>query len=385
MFKPSYRALMRSVSAGPHVGSPASYVTAAVFVALCAVARWMLGPILGGQGVYLAFVIPVALSAYLGGTGPGAFSIILSSIAADPLIGADRAAAHLVLFVCEAIALMELVRRLRRNEADSRRALEEAEAARRDAETADAAKEQFVARVSHECRTPLNAVAGWVWQIEHRPDDPVFVRRAAGSMRRAVETQSRLVSDLLDYSRGRSGKLSIRPEWIELDAVLRRSVDSVASDAALKQQTLEIRGQSRGARIWGDPMRLEQVFVNLLHNAVKFTPRSGHVAVTVVRNTNSVEIAVSDSGAGIERDRIAAVFDAFVQMNEQRDVQHGGLGLGLSIVRQIVELHGGSVRATSDGPGRGSTFRVCLPSAASEDSTAPRGHARVSSAFTSSG
>ena len=244
--------------------------------------------------------------------------------------------------------------------------------ARNLAEEANRAKEQFVARVSHEWRAPLNTIGGWLWQLERRAADHDFVERAVASMRRAVDTQSRLVSDLLDYSRGSRGKLSIELDRLAIAEPVRRAIEATTRDAANKQLTVTVLERHGEARVWGDAVRLEQVFTNLLHNATKFTPPGGTVAISFARSNDHVEVTVEDSGVGIAPNVLLSIFDPFTQTDEYRDGKHGGLGLGLAIARDIVQSHGGSLTASSAGPGTGSTFCVRLPLATAHQASAAR-------------
>jgi signal transduction histidine kinase len=355
---------------------PGAYGFAIASVAVCTLVRWLLNPLLENQGLYLAFMIPVASSAYIGGAGPAVVSAVLSAAIANPLlfefpVPAERASiAHVVLFGIESAAVILLIRKLQQSRDEAQQALAAAESARNLAEEANRAKEQFVARVSHEWRAPLNTIAGWLWQLERRAADQDFVERAAASMRRAVDTQSRLVSDLLDYSRGSHGKLSIELDRLTIAEPVRRAIEATSLDAADKHLTITVFEPHGHARVWGDAVRLEQVFTNLLHNATKFTPPGGTVAISVARSNDHVEVTVADSGVGIARDVLVGIFDPFSQTDECRDTRHGGLGLGLAIARDIVQSHGGSLTASSAGPGTGSTFCVRLPLATAHQTSA---------------
>jgi signal transduction histidine kinase len=253
------------------------------------------------------------------------------------------------------------MRKLQQSRDEARQALAAGEAARNLAEEANRAKEEFVARVSHEWRAPVNTISGWLWQLERRGADQDFVMRASAGMRRAVDTQSRLVSDLLDYSRGSRGKLSIHSERLAISEPVRRATEAMSSDAANKCLSVTAAGRHGDARVWGDAVRLEQVFTNLLQNAIKFTPRGGTILIAFARSDEQIEVTVTDSGIGIAPDALTAIFHPYTQTDERHDAQRGGLGLGLSIARDIVQLHGGSLTASSAGPGTGSTFCVRLP------------------------
>ena len=356
--------------------APGAYGFAVASVAVCTLVRWLLNPLLENQGLYLVFMIPVAWSAYVGGPGPGLLSAVLSAAIASPLlfqfpVPDERASiAHLVLFGIESAAVILLIRQLQQSRYEARRALAAAEAARNLAEEANRAKEQFVARVSHEWRAPLNTISGWLWQLERRAADRDFVACATASMGRAVDTQSRLVSDLLDYSRGSRGKLSMELDRLAIAEPVRRAIEATSLDAANKHLTVTVFDRHGDARVWGDAVRLEQVFTNLLHNATKFTPPRGTVAISFARSNDHVEVTVADSGVGIARDVLAGIFDPFTQTDECRDGKHGGLGLGLAIARDIVQSHGGSLIASSGGPGTGSTFCVRLPLATADQASA---------------
>ena len=359
---------------------PGAYGFAVASVTVCTLVRWLLNPLLENQGLYLAFMIPVASSAYLGGPGPGLVSAVLSAAIASPLLvqfptpDERTSMAHLALFGIECAAVILLIRNLQQSRDAARQALATAETARNAAQEANRAKEQFVARVSHEWRAPLHTISGWLWQLERRATDCDFVARATASMRRAVDTQSRLVSDLLDYSRGSRGKLSMERECLAIAEPVRRAIEATALDAANMHLTVTAFDVDRhgDARVWVDAVRIEQVFTNLLHNATKFTPPGGTIAISFARLSDHVEVMVTDSGVGIARDVLAGIFEPFTQTDECRDGKHGGLGLGLAIARDIVQSHGGSLTASSAGPATGSTFCVRLPLATAHQASAVR-------------
>jgi signal transduction histidine kinase len=354
----------------------APYAFALVSVGVCALARWMLNPLLENQGLYLAFMIPVAASAYVGGTGPAAISALTSAAIANPILASravelSGAITHLVLFGVESAAVILLIGRLQQSNRDGRRALADAEAAQSRAEEAGRAKEQFVARVSHEWRAPLNVMSGWLWQLERGARSDEFMRQACEGMRRAIDTQTRLVSDLLDYSRGTRSKLSLRPARHAIVDPLTRAIDAIAADASSKQITIEVVAPFDRRDVWGDEVRLEQVFTNLLHNATKFTPPGGTIRVTFDQSDEEVEVTIADSGVGIPADALARIFDPFGQADPVAGARGGGLGLGLAIARDIVELHRGTLTAASAGPGTGSAFSVRLPAAGPSSARPP--------------
>jgi PAS domain S-box-containing protein len=232
--------------------------------------------------------------------------------------------------------------------------------ARDAAEAANRGKDEFLAVVSHELRTPLNAILGWVRMLRTGMLDREKVERALETVERNAQAQTELIEDILDVSRIITGKLRLTMRNTDLAAVVLAAVDTVRPTADAKGVKLEARLEPVG-RYTGDPDRLQQVVWNLLVNGIKFTPKGGTVEVFVSRVESQVEIRVRDSGSGITTEFLPYVFDRFRQADSASTRKHGGLGLGLAIVRHLVELHGGTIRADSDGPGKGSCFTVRLP------------------------
>ncbi len=216
--------------------------------------------------------------------------------------------------------------------------------ARAQLEEANRSKDEFLATVSHELRTPLNAILGWTRMLE-----------------RNARAQTQLVEDILDVSRIIAGKLRVQVRHIDLRGVILAAIDAVRPAAEAKQVELALDLRDEASDFHGDPHRLQQVVWNLLSNAIKFTPGRGRVVVELRRSNGHVEIAVSDTGVGIARDFLPHVFDRFRQADSSSTRMQGGLGLGLAIVRHLVEVHGGMVRAESEGEGKGARFTVRLP------------------------
>lgn len=247
--------------------------------------------------------------------------------------------------------------------------------ARRQAEEANRAKDEFLATVSHELRTPLNVMLGWSGLLKSGKLDAAAVAHAAETIDRNVRLQTQIISDLLDVSRIITGKLRLNLATISPVTVVEAALETVQSVAEAKGVTVQVRNDLTRedglppAYISGDITRLQQVFWNLLSNAIRFTPPGGKVEARLQRGDGHVEIAVSDTGQGIAAEFLPFVFDRFRQADSSTTRQHGGLGLGLSIVRHIAEMHGGSVQVASDGEGCGATFTVRLPLAAN---SAPR-------------
>jgi PAS domain S-box-containing protein len=243
-----------------------------------------------------------------------------------------------------------------------RKKLEEAlRAAKADAEAANRMKDQFLAILSHELRTPLNAIFGWAQLLRTGNLDPQAVERGIDTIDRNARVQKKLIEDLLDISRIISGKLQIEKELVDLAEVIDTALETVAPAARARSIAIERGYDSRPALVSGDMHRLQQVVWNLLSNAVKFTADGGVVSVTLETRDGEAEIAITDTGQGIGPELLPFVFDRFRQGDASATRRHGGLGLGLSIVRQLAELHGGTVRAESDGEGHGSRFIVSLP------------------------
>jgi PAS domain S-box-containing protein len=237
--------------------------------------------------------------------------------------------------------------------------------ARQEAETLNRAKDQLLATVSHELRTPLNAIFGWAHLIQTAGTDEGLRTRAITAILRSASAQARLVEDLLDFSRIVSGRMRLDFEATDLNAVIEAALDTVRPAAGAKEITIVAALDRSLGTMMGAPDRLQQVIWNLVMNAVKFTPHGGHVEVSVHRGSHTVDIVVKDTGDGIPPDLLPHVFEPFRQADSSSTRAQGGLGLGLALVRQLVELHGGRVRAESPGKGCGSTFTVTLPLAMS--------------------
>jgi CheY-like chemotaxis protein/nitrogen-specific signal transduction histidine kinase len=240
----------------------------------------------------------------------------------------------------------------------------EAEVARRRAEEASRSKDEFLATVSHELRTPLNHIMGWISMLRSGKLQSDKMQKAFDTIERNVRAQGRLIDDLLDVSRIISGKLLIEPRQIEIVKVAEAAAESIGPAAADKGVNFKTTLAPEAGMVSGDPDRLQQAIWNLLSNAVKFTPEGGHVELRLTRVNSQIEIAVSDDGQGITTEFLPHVFDRFRQQDSTTARQHGGLGLGLAIVRHLVELHRGSVRVDSAGEGRGATFTITLPAEA---------------------
>lgn len=263
-----------------------------------------------------------------------------------------------------------------RKQLDDERAqlLEREQAARADIEHASRLKDEFLAVLSHELRTPLNAVLGYAHLLSSDGLPPERAHHALQAIRRNAQAQARLVESLLDLSRIMAGKLELDAQQVDLAKCIEAAVDVIRPDAENRGITLEIVAPPRPTSLLADTGRLQQVFWNLLSNAVKFTPRNGRVAVRWVEDEGNVRIEVIDNGQGISAEFLPYVFDRFRQSDAQKGHLRSGLGLGLALVREMVQAHGGRVAAESPGEGRGSTIIVTLPTStagATVDADAP--------------
>ncbi len=234
-------------------------------------------------------------------------------------------------------------------------------AARAEAEAANRAKDEFLATVSHELRAPLTAMLGWTRLLRSRMLDETASQHALETIERNVGIQTRLIEDLLDVSRIITGRLRLDVRPVDLAGVIRAALDSVRLAAEAKAIQIETALESATPRVLGDPARLQQVVWNLLSNAVKFTSTGGRIEVGLHTDATRAQIRVRDSGQGISPEFLPYVFERFRQGDATGTPTQSGLGLGLAIVRHLVELHGGTVRAESAGAGRGATFAVTLP------------------------
>jgi PAS domain S-box-containing protein len=271
---------------------------------------------------------------------------IISGIAAQAAIAIDNA---------------RLYETVKRGVAEREALLAAEQSARADAEQANLMKDEFLATLSHELRTPLSAILGWSQILQGGLATPENLARGLDTIGRNARAQAKLIEDLLDMSRIVSGKVRLDVQPTDVKAVVEASVEAVRPSAQAKEIDLRVVIDPKAGPVAGDPNRLQQVVWNLLANAVKFTPRQGKIEVLVARVESHLEIRVADSGIGIHPDFLPLVFDRFRQADSSISRVHGGLGLGLAIVRQLTELHGGTVQAESPGEGQGATFVVRLP------------------------
>ncbi|HST53497.1 MAG TPA: ATP-binding protein [Pyrinomonadaceae bacterium] len=271
---------------------------------------------------------------------------IVEGIAAQASVAMDNA------------RLFEAVQRAR---AEAEQSASEKERMYREAQESNRLKDEFLATISHELRTPLTAIMGWVRMLRDGSLDEETAARALAAVDRNAKSQAQLIEDLLDVSRIVSGKMHLNVRPVELTSVINSAVESLRPAAQGRGIRLRMMFDPDAGTVLGDQERLQQVVWNLLSNAIKFTPEGGHIEVRLERAGSQAEMTVSDSGRGISRDFLPHVFERFRQADTSTTRAFGGMGLGLSIVKSIVELHGGTVRVESEGEGAGATFTVSLP------------------------
>jgi signal transduction histidine kinase len=254
----------------------------------------------------------------------------------------------------------ELEQRVRARTAELAEATARERELRAQAEQANRLKDEFLATLSHELRTPLNAIVGWIHLFEMPGGDPAITARAMSGIKNNALAQSQIIEDILDVSRIIGGKLQLQLTRVPIEEVVDAAVDAVLPAVAAKNITLN-RDVQTGEPVVIDRDRIQQVCWNVLSNAVKFTPKGGVVDLRVEQRADDVVLSVADTGAGIAPEFLPYIFDRFRQGDSSATRRHGGLGLGMAIVRHLVELHGGSVHAASPGPGQGATITIVLP------------------------
>jgi len=228
---------------------------------------------------------------------------------------------------------------------------------------ANRSKDEFLAVVSHELRTPLNAIIGWSAMLRRGQVGPEKHAHALQVIERNAHAQARLVEDLLDISRAVAGRLRLEPGDVDVTAMLQATVDALRPTAAEQSVDIVLQAPAGLGTIKADQSRLQQIVQNLVGNAIKFTPSGGKVTLAASRDPDGIMIRVIDTGIGIRREFLPFAFDRFRQADTSTTRAHGGIGLGLAIVRHLVELHGGTIDVTSAGENLGSTFTVRVPDA----------------------
>jgi signal transduction histidine kinase/CheY-like chemotaxis protein len=319
--------------------------------------------------LFLLLGTAVMASAWLAGTGPALAATVAGAIfgALDAPTGAVDARAtpaHLAIFVVQGLLLTALVSELRRARRAAEQQAREAQAARRGSEAAGRLKDEFLATISHELRTPLNAVLGWVHLLRTGKLEAGTEKRGLESIERNVRLQAQLTGDLLDVSKVLTGELRLERRPVSFSALSRHAMADAIPVAQARGVTLQSSIPDAPIPVLGDANRLRQIVWQLLANAIKFSPRGGVVGLRVDTTADSATLTVSDKGPGINPDFLPRIFDPFTQEDPSPTRAAGGLGVGLFLVRDLVELHGGEISASNNAPdeaGPGAVFTVRLP------------------------
>ena len=273
----------------------------------------------------------------------------------------ESASSRFILLNKKLDELAKEIRQRQRAEEERAQLLVQEQKARAEAENLNRLKDEFLSTVSHELRTPLNAILGWSQILRTQRADAATMNRALETIERNARSQAQLIDDLLDISRIITGKIRLNVHTVELLPVIEAAMDTVRPTTDTKNIRLQSVLDPAAGPVLGDSERLQQIVWNLLSNAIKFTPKRGRIQVCLQRINSHVEIVVTDTGQGISAEFLPYVFERFRQADSSITRSFGGLGLGLAIVRQLVELHGGTVHADSPGEGQGATFTVKLP------------------------
>jgi signal transduction histidine kinase len=320
------------------------------------------------------FLAAITVSAWYGGFQPSLLATALATIAVDyffifPVHSLEVSIDNTVragVFVLVAL-LISWIDHARKKAIEERdQMLVREQEARKAAETVNQTKDEFLAMVSHELRTPLNVISGWVSMLRSGKLNGEAAADALERVERNARLQQHLIEDLIDVSRIASGTMRVEPRPMEVSPVIEEGLRTVALAAKAKDIAIYAEYPDEAIIISGDPDRFQQVVWNLLSNAIKFTPPRGRISLSLERLGGDAILSVRDSGRGIRPDFLPYVFEKFRQDVNELGQNHEGLGVGLSIVRHIVELHGGSIEAESAGKDQGATFRVCIPLATKE-------------------
>ena len=350
----------------PTLSAPLRFAIGLAAVGLVYLADYSFGSLIDDGSQYLLLATAVMVSAWFAGTGPALAATVAGAIVGalqdgDPSLDARATHTHLALFLVQGLLLTALVSELRSARRVAEQRALDAQDARRDSEAASRMKDEFLATLSHELRTPLNAVLGWVHLLRTGKLDPATSDRGLESIDRNVRLQAQLTADLLDVSKALTGKLLLEPRRVSLPDAAREAVLSVISAAQAKQVQLKTSLPDEPVAVLGDPTRLRQVIWHLLSNAIKFTPKGGLVSLDVQATPEQVALTVYDSGPGIAPQFLPRIFDRFTQEDSSPTRTAGGLGVGLSLVRELVELHGGEIRARNREDQSGAVFTAMFP------------------------
>ncbi|HEY1785961.1 MAG TPA: ATP-binding protein, partial [Pirellulales bacterium] len=348
------------------------YVVSVIAVAVALGIRLLLNPWMGANRPFLLFVAAVAVSAWFGGTRVGIFSIALAYIAANlfliPPIGSldfhvssPTDWINLLAFVFVSSFVVGPIAALRQSQAASAVAAAQVQSLLERTEQADRQKDKFLATLSHELRNPLASLSNALELLGSASHDRVMLEKISPLMVRQVRQMARLIDDLMDLSRIAEGRIRLQNDRVDLIAVVTHAVEAAQPILSDREHQLHVDLGTAPLLVEGDAARLTQVLANLLHNAAKYTGRAGEIWITASRDRDRAVVRVRDNGPGIPREKLDQIFEMFSQLDSTLHRAQGGLGIGLFLAKQMIELHHGRIEARSDGDGRGAEFVISLP------------------------
>jgi signal transduction histidine kinase len=364
------------------LSTPGRYALALLIIGLTLLVRLLMAPLWETTAPFALFMFATVITAAYCGVGPalltGTAGLLTRLYFDSPVVDGAIAWEEIIrlgLFICFVVGTTIVLNRMRvdrlqletsmaaaQRELQERRRVEVAlESARAGAEAANRLKDEFLALVSHELRTPINAILGWVTLLRNGALPADRSMYALEIIHKNAKTQAQLVTDLLDIAHGLTGQFQLDARAVNLSTLLRSVVDASRDAADARHLTLWMSVAPEHLVVWGDPARVDQIITHLLANAIKFTPEGGEVGVTLARRDSSAELVVTDTGEGIEPEFEPYLFEPFRQADTGATRRYGGLGLGLALVRQLVELHGGTVTGGALGNETGARFTVRLP------------------------
>lgn len=346
------------------------YSGAALLAAAAVALRIAFWPVVGRANPYATFYFAVALSTWLLESGPGLLCLGLCGAAGvtflldpnlPPTVVNRAESVNLALFALSAFGIWLIVAKLKSTQKQLRLTLDRLAVSEHDARAANQAKDDFLTMISHELRNPLNSLTLSAQLLATGSQNREQSARSVAVINRAAQKLARMVDDLVDSARIAGGRLTIRRQPFDLSAMARAAVDLMAPPAQAKGIELNARIEAERIVVNGDRDRLQDCVINLIGNAIKFTPRGGAIEVALCNGGDCAELRVTDTGDGIEENFLPHVFERFAQGGLGAAGRGGGLGLGLFIVRHVIEMHGGSIAVVSAGRGQGATFSVTLP------------------------
>jgi signal transduction histidine kinase len=347
----------------PTFAAPFRFGIGIAFILLVFVLERLASSLIDEGSFFILLGTAVGATAWIAGTGPALLATVLGTVLSAVEGRASTSAEvpmHLALFLIHGLLLTAVVAELRRARRDAEERAQDANAAREESDTANRMKDEFLGTISHELRTPLNAVLGWVHLLRTGRLDAPTASRGLESIDRNIRLQAQLTADLLDVSKALTGKLRLDSRPSSLEEAVRQAVAAATPAAKAKGVRLSFTA-SDPAVVHGDPTRLRQIAWQLIANAIKFTERDGRVEVRTEKAGDQARLVVEDSGQGIDPSFLPKIFDRFTQADSSSTRTAGGLGVGLSLVRELVELHGGNIEARNRTDGSGAVFTVRLP------------------------